>query len=181
MKTYIAILRGINVSGKNKIQMKELKELFENLGFSDITTYIQSGNVIFRADAKMSDKKIAAEIEKSIREKFGYEVPVIVRTKEEWILVAEQNPFFKEPSVNREKLHVTFLEDAPSPELVSSFSKLDFSPDRFIISGKEVYLYIPESYGETKLSNKFIESKLKVKATTRNWNTTIKLAEMSGS
>ena len=85
----------------------------------------------------------------------------------------------KEKNIDEKKLHVTFLSETPSEENVKSIENIDFALDRFIISGKEIYLHIPESYGETKLSNQFFEKKLKVTATTRNWNTVIKLMEMS--
>ena len=179
MQTFISILRGINVSGQKKILMVDLKKLYESLKFSEVKTYIQSGNVVFKSDSKISDIQLARKIEKAISAKYKFEVPVIIRTKEELEKILSQNPFTKEKSIDPKKLHVTFLSETPDREKVVQIKEVDFSPDQFIIKGKEIYLHIPNSYGETKLSNKFFENKLKVSATTRNWNTVNKLFEMT--
>lgn len=178
MQTFIAILRGINVSGKNKILMSDLKLMLEGLRFKDVVTYIQSGNVAFKADQKLSNEFLASKIETAIAKQFGFNVPVIVRSKKEIENVIKVNPFLKNKKNAPEKLHVTFLSAAPFKTELESILKFDFAPDEFVILDKEVFLHIPESYGETKLSNKFFESKLKVTATTRNWNTVNKLVEM---
>lgn len=179
MQTFIAILRGINVSGQKKILMADLKELYENLKFREVKTYIQSGNVVFKSDSKLSDIQLAKKIEKEISAKYNFEVPVIIRTKEELKNIIDQNPFIKEKDIDLKKLHITFLSESPVEEKVESIKSTDFLPDKFSIDGKEIYLHIPESYGETKLSNKFFENKLKVSATTRNWNTVNKLFELA--
>ena len=179
MQTFISILRGINVSGQKKIWMADLKKLYEGLSFSDVKTYIQSGNVIFESDSKSSEIQLAKKIEKAIFTKYNFEVPVIIRTKEELGKIVSQNPFTKEKNIDLKKLHVTFLSEAPDKEKIDQIKQVDFLPDRFAIKGKEIYLHIPVSYGETKLSNKFFENKLKVSATTRNWNTVNKLFEMA--
>lgn len=179
MQTFIAILRGINVSGQKKILMADLKSLFEKLSFKEVKTYIQSGNVVFKSLSKLPDIKLAQKIEKAIHEKYDFEVPVITRNKEEWEKIITQNPFLKEKNIDLKKLHVTFLSEIPQKEKLESIEDADFSPDKFKVNGKEIYLHIPESYGETKLSNKFFENKLKVTATTRNWNTVNKLFEMA--
>ena len=93
--------------------------------------------------------------------------------------IISQNPFTKEKNIDLKKLHVTFLSETPDKEKIEQIKEADFLPDRFAIKGKEIYLHIPVSYGETKLSNKFFENKLKVSATTRNWNTVNKLFEMA--
>lgn len=179
MKTYISILRGINVSGQKKILMADLKTLYESLKLKDVVTYIQSGNVIFKTSDKADDKTLAAKIEKAISKKYGFEVPVIVRSAEEMQAVLKNNPLLKDKTVNPERTYVTFLSEPPSKEALAALSKTDFSPDRFIVTGKEIYLFVPVSYGETKLSNNFFEKKLKVTATTRNWKTVNKLAELA--
>ena len=179
MQTFISILRGINVSGQKKILMADLKALYESLHFKEVATYIQSGNVIFKSDAKLSDVQLAKKIEKAIDAKYNFEVPVIIRSMEEWEKAISQNPFIKEKKIDLKKLHITFLLEVPSKENVESIKSTDFLPDKFIIKGKEIYLHIPESYGETKLSNNFFENKLKIRATTRNWNTVNKLFEMA--
>jgi uncharacterized protein (DUF1697 family) len=175
---YISILRGINVSGQKKILMTDLKVLYEALGFTDVVTYIQSGNVIFKGK-KETDSKIAEKIETAMQKKYKFEVPVIIRSFEEIEKVLSSNPFLKKKSTDVERLHVTFLEESPSKENLEAVRKYDFSPDEFIVDGKEVYLHAPGGYGNTKLSNTFFENKLKVKATTRNWKTVNKLAELA--
>lgn len=179
MQTYISILRGINVSGQKKILMSDLKALYEGLKFKDVITYIQSGNVIFKADNKLSDVDLAKKIEAAILKKYNFSVLVIIRSIEEIKNVITTNPFLKEKNINVEKLHVTFLSEVPQKSSLEEIKSFDFTADRFMIAGKEVFLYIPDSYAETKLSNKFFENKLKVTATTRNWKTVNKLAELA--
>jgi uncharacterized protein (DUF1697 family) len=179
MQTFISILRGINVSGQKKILMADLKVLYENLKFKDVRTYIQSGNVIFKSNEPLSDIEFEKKIEDQIFKKYNFHVPVIIRSEDEIRKIIAANPFLKEKNIDPKKLHVTFLSNIPDKENVESIEKMDFSPDKFMISGKEVYLYAPNGYGETKISNTFFEKKLKVKATTRNWNTVNKLSELS--
>jgi uncharacterized protein (DUF1697 family) len=179
MQTFISILRGINVSGQKKILMADLKILFESLHFKETATYIQSGNVVFKSDSKSSDIELAKKIEKAISAKYHFEVPVIIRTSAELKNAISQNPFKKEKNIDLKKLHVTFLSETPDKEKIEQIKEANFLPDRFVFKGKEIYLHIPDSYGETKLSNKFFENKLKVGATTRNWNTVNKLFEMA--
>jgi uncharacterized protein (DUF1697 family) len=179
MQTFIAILRGINVGGHKKVPMKELKELFEALGFSDVTTYIQSGNVVFRSHDTQPAEYFSEKIGKAIREKFGFDVPVICRTKEEWNETIVRNPFSGKPGFDASFLHGTFLEKAPLENVIEAFNRLDFTPEKFFISGKDVYLYCPNGYGNAKLNNTFIESRLGVKGTTRNWKTAEALRKIS--
>ena len=177
MPAWISILRGINVGGQKKIRMADLKALYEGLGFKEVTTYIQSGNILFRTEDHQPGLVLSEKIEEAIEEKYHFWVPVIIRTSDEIQMILSSNPFLKENNINMEKLHVTFLDKEPSSENVTIIQKTGFPPDRFLISGKEVYLYCPIGYGVTKLSNTFFEKKLLVKATTRNWNTVVKLGE----
>jgi uncharacterized protein (DUF1697 family) len=179
MPTYISILRGINVGGHNKIRMDDLKMICEGLGFKEIRTYIQSGNVIFKTDKPHSASALSAQIEQAIKEKYAFQVPVIIRTSDEIHSILSSNPFLNEPGIDRDKLHVTFLEEEPSSANITKITPYDFPPDRFSVIGKEVYLYCPKGYGNTKLSNTFFEKNLQAKATTRNWRTILKLAELS--
>lgn len=179
MQTFISILRGINVSGQKKILMTELKGLYEKLGYKDIETYIQSGNVIFRSPRKENDQVVARKITQVIFDHHKFEVPVLVRTLEEMKKILTVNPFLREAEINIEKLHITFLSETPGQSDMESIKRHDYPPDKFILIGKEVFLYCPVSYGETKLSNKFFENKLKVSATTRNWKTVNKLYEIA--
>ncbi|HNM25180.1 MAG TPA: DUF1697 domain-containing protein [Saprospiraceae bacterium] len=170
MDNFIAILRGINVSGKNMIKMPELKTLFAALGFGSVHTYIQSGNVVFSAPAA-SEAQLVSVIEQSIAERFGYQVPVLIRTAREWSRVLVNNPFLSEKDIDPAFLHVTLLEEAPQPAVVNKLLQYHYEPDRYVIDGRSVYLFCPGGYGNTKLSNAFFENKLKVRATTRNWKT----------
>ncbi|MDX2003482.1 MAG: DUF1697 domain-containing protein [Chitinophagales bacterium] len=177
MQTYIAILRGINVSGHRPVNMKALKALLESEGFTDVTTYIQSGNLVFR-HATTAEDMLVAHLEGIIQHKFGFEVPVIVRTATDWKRAAYHNPFLKEKGIDTDKLHITFLAAEPSPENLGKTNTYNYEPDRFIVHGREVYIYAPGGYGNTKLNNTFFESKLKVSATTRNLKTVNKLLEL---
>jgi len=178
MSTIISILRGINVSGKNKIPMAELKAMYEGLKFKNITTYIQSGNVIFSA-TENDTKGLTKKIEQGILKKFGFNVPVIARTIDELQTAIKKNPFLKNKDIDLEKLHVTFLEDIPPADGLKKVMEYNYEPDRFTIIGKEVYLHCPNGYGNTKFTNTFFESKLKVRATTRNWRTTNELLKIA--
>jgi uncharacterized protein (DUF1697 family) len=179
MQTYIAILRGINVGAQKKVLMAELKEVLKKLKLQDVTTYIQSGNVVFKSAEKLSNEDLAAKIEKVIHKHFKFEVPVIVRNADEWKKAIAANSFLKNKKNDLARLHITFLSAEPEKALVDEVKKFNSPPDEFVINGKEVYLHTPVGYGETKLSNNFFEKKLKVTATTRNWNTVNKLMEMA--
>jgi uncharacterized protein (DUF1697 family) len=173
---YISVLRGINVGGKRKILMADLKELYADLGFTNCISYIQSGNVIFDY-SDSSNSELASRIQNAITEKYGFDVPVIVRTSKEWEQSVQANPYTD--SHEKENLCLTFLNETPKAELTAVISELNFEPDSFQIINKNVFIYCPGKYHQTKLSNQFFESKLKVKATTRNWNTVLKLLELS--
>ena len=179
METYISILRGINVSGHKLIKMEALKKMFEELKFQNVRTYIQSGNVIFESK-KVDTKSLENKIEKQILKNFSFEVPVLVKEKDEIKKVLDQNPFLKNRNEDITKLHFTFLSSEPDTANISKLSDIKFNNDEFVISGKSVYLFCPDGYGNTKLSNNFFESKLKVSATTRNWKTIIELNTLAG-
>lgn len=174
---YISILRGINVGGKRKIIMAELKSLYIDLGFSDVVTYIQSGNVIFKSKQN-NITSLESKIENAILEKYGFSVPVIVISQNEFEKCVSLNPFVQE-SVELNRLHVTFLKEQPKNILVDEFNKLKFENDQFKIMGKFVYLFCPIKYSDSKLTNNLFEKKLKVVATTRSWKTLIKILEIA--
>lgn len=178
MTKYISLLRGINVSGKNKILMKDLKTLYEAQGFQNVITYIQSGNIIFEIDNQEDTKKLAIKIEKMLVEKYGFNVPSLVLTVEEITTAVQQNPFLVQNDIDITKLYITFLADHPNALLTEKIKALDFSPDKFEIIDKCVFIYCSMDYGKTKLSNNFFESKLKVTATSRNWKTVCQLVTM---
>lgn len=180
MPNCIAILRGINVSGHKIIPMLGLREAFEVLGYNGVTTYIQSGNVIFEA-GRDSSLSAAKRIEAKILSVFGHDVPVIVRTVRELAGIIAGNPFLKSKTIDTTKLHVTFLADAPSADAVKKLESRDAGSDRFHVVGREVYLHCPGGYGISKLSNTAIEKAFSVTATTRNWKTVNKLAELASA
>ncbi len=171
---YIALLRGINVSGQKKILMSDLKIMFENLGFSNVKTYIQSGNVIFSSE-ETNTGEIAKKIEEKIKVQYGFDVPVLILTGEEIKNALAINPYLKEVEIletqNLARFYVTFLSEVSEQKHLDKIDASLYAPDRFTIMGKNIYLHVVNGYGETKLSNNFFESKLKVKATTRNWKT----------
>ena len=175
VNTYISLLRGINVSGQKKIRMEELKELYESLGYSSVTTYIQSGNVVFDACGRGLD----GQIEASIKNHFGYSVPVLVRGKEEFRTILDNNPFINDRNEDISSLHVVFLSQQPDPAVLEKLAQVESGADEYYVKGSEIYLYCPNGYGRTKLSNTVIEKKLQLKATTRNWKTVNKLYEIA--
>ena len=178
MKTYISILRGINVSGQKMIKMDELRALFESLHFENVTTYIQSGNVVF--EEKATDRnELAKHIEKKILQKFGFAVSVLVIEKNELQNVLKKNPFVNTRKEESATLHVTFLSEEPDPARIDSIKKIQSAPDEYIFSGNVVYVFCPNGYGRTKLTNNFFENKLKIVATTRNWKTVNELMNIA--
>lgn len=177
-ETYIAILRGINVSGQKKINMKELKDVLGNLGFDAIKTYIQSGNVVFNYDPDKSDK-VASEIELAIKNHYGFDVTVLIRTRAELLDCIKVNPFNAKPDLDSKQLYATFLSHQPQAENIEKILAFESDADEFILLDKTIYVYCPGGYGTTKLSNNFFENKLKVRATTRNWRTINELSRIA--
>jgi uncharacterized protein (DUF1697 family) len=178
MTTYIAILRGINVSGHKMIKMDALRELCTTLQFKNTQTYIQSGNIVFQYQ-KVKEQKLTETIKAAILKQFGFEVPVIVIEYDEWKKVIKDNPFTKDKAKDPAYLHVTFLADIPDAEKAAKLTGEKYPGEEIRIIGKAVYLYCPNGYGNAKLTNSFLESKLKVMATTRNWKTTNELARIA--
>ena len=177
MAAYVAMLRGVNVSGHNTIKMEVLRGLCEGLGFRNVGTYIQSGNIVFQT-APENSATLSKRIGKTIFQSFGFDTPVLVRTSKEIGNVIASNPFLKEKGIDSSKLHVTFLSEAAQRGSEKKLETLAMSPDRIYATPREIYLYCPGGYGRTKLSNSAIEKALLVKATTRNWKTTNILFEM---
>lgn len=175
---YVALLRGINLGARNKIAMADLRELFENLGAEDVTTYVQSGNVVFRA--RTARAQLAGQIERRIARDLSLEIRVLVRTSPELAKLAAGNPFAQTQS-DPLKLHVTFLAETPAAARVRALDATAFEPDEFRVAGREVYLHTPNGYGRSKLSNAYFEKQLGVAATTRNWKTVTKLAELAAA
>ena len=172
------MLRGINVGGAKKILMKDLAALYEGCGFTNVRTYVQSGNVILDSSEK-NPGAIAKIIEMKIEQKYKFHVDVIVRTAGDLEKVIAGNPFSKKRGIDTVRLHVTFLTDAPDQQAVQSLSTVKSGADHYEVIGREVFLFCPDGYGRTKLTNNLLESKLKRVATTRNWNTVTTLYAMA--
>lgn len=177
MPTYISLLRGINVSGQKKIKMADLKAMYINLGFEDVLTYIQSGNVIFKTK-KTALEKLEKTIKEGIQKTFGFEVPTLVISRAELSTLAEANPY-KDREVEHKFLYLTLLLHPPAKEKIQTIEAMEFPGEEFKITERVVYLCVPNGYGRTKLNNNFFESKLKTQATTRNLKSINKLLELS--
>jgi uncharacterized protein (DUF1697 family) len=176
VRTYAALLRGINVGGRVRIPMSRLRSTFEGLGHEDVVTYLQSGNVVFRADGKAPE--LAAGIERRIAEKYGLDVAVLLRTPRELPAIAARNPFLADEE-DLTKLHVVFLETAPARSAIARLDPARSPPDRFSARGRELYLHLPNGAGRSKLTNDYIERTLGTRATARNWRTVSKLVELT--
>jgi len=174
----IALLRGINVAGHKLLKMDKLRACFQKLGFTGIQTYLQSGNVIFKATAG-SVAFIGHRIEAQILGDFGWSVSVLLRTGDEMSSLVRDNPRLNNSEIDPSKLHVTFLAATAPPSSAQSLESLAVKPERFQMRPREIYLYCPNGYGKTKLSNQAIERKLGIGATTRNWRTVLALLSMS--
>jgi uncharacterized protein (DUF1697 family) len=176
MATFIALLRGINVGG-NPLKMEKVRELWAKLGFGNVRTYVQSGNVVF--ESKDSPSKALAKIQRTLVGQTRLPVPVMLRTPVELKKVIARNPFLKRPGIDHSKLHVTFLETAGRKGAAKTLSAFDFGEDEFHCAGREVYLHCPNGCAESKLTNARLEKAFGVRATTRNWNTVNALDQMA--
>lgn len=174
MKRYISILRGINVGGHRKILMADLKALYKDLGFVNVLTYIQSGNVIFDTKENENPQELGLIIEQKIKEVYGFDVPIIIRTAEEINKAISENPYLDQEEI--ERLFLTFLDQMPSDERLSTIKSVDYYPDKFEIIGNNIFGFCAGKYHNSNLSNQFFEKKLKLRATTRNWKTVRQLA-----
>jgi uncharacterized protein (DUF1697 family) len=173
---YVALLRGVNVGGKIA-RMETVRASFQALSFEDVSTYVQSGNVLFRAKSASEPalaKKIAARLEKDI----GFAPGVLVLAASDLARVAAENPFPREKGIDPTRLYVTFM-DGPAPAAgLAKMEGLASPHERFVCRGTTIYLYCPDGYGRSKLTNNTFERALKVGATTRNWKTVTTLTAM---
>lgn len=176
MTTWISILRGINVSGHKSVKMDALRKSYEALGFQNVATYVQSGNVVFTSENTTAGT-LAQTIIEQIEKDFGFDVPVIVMSADKLKHIVDNNPFAK----NNDKpvLYVTFLASKPKNFDLNTIEEKARKGEEISVTEDAVYLYCPSGYGRTKLSNNFLEKKLQVKATTRNWKTTNVLLNMT--
>ena len=174
--THLALLRGINVGGKNKLPMSALVEMFVKARCKDVRTYIQSGNVIFSAPPSVA-ATVPDRVTTQILEQFGFPAPVILRRTEQLRDVVLHHPFLQ-AGVDLETLYVMFLASTPSAPNVEKLDPDRSPPDAFRVLGQEVYLHLPHGVANSKLTNAYFDSKLATIGTSRNWRTTTKLLEL---
>jgi uncharacterized protein (DUF1697 family) len=174
---HVALLRGVNVGGKNKLPMKDLARMFADAGCAEVQTFIQSGNVVFTAPPAVLNN-LSVAIKTTIEARLAYRVPVILRSHVQLARAIESNPFLLAGKPEK-TLHVCFLADKPSEKAVKDLDP-DRSPgDLFHVSGEEVYLHTPNGLGNSKLTNAWLDAKLSTVSTVRNWNTVLKLHQLT--
>jgi uncharacterized protein (DUF1697 family) len=177
MTTHLALLRGINVSGHNMMKMEALKTMLENIGFTNVRTYLQSGNVFVDTEEE-SASKVGFMIKQEIFKVFGHEVPTIVITKEDLELCFKNSPYLKEKDIDTKKLYVAFVSTALKSENINDLKISQFKPDEASIDGNRIFIKYDIGAGKTRLEGKYIEKKLNVIVTMRNWNTVTNLLKM---
>lgn len=177
IEPYVALLRGINVGGRNLLPMAELVELFTAEGCAQVRTYIQSGNVLFRASRPLA-ARLPGRIAAAVAERKGFAVPVVLRTARELQAVLAGNPFVVRGAA-AEALHVLFLAGRPAPARVATLDQGRSPPDEFAVRGREVYLCLPKGVARTKLTNAYFDTRLGTTSTMRNWQTVARLAELA--
>ncbi len=173
---FVALLRGVNVGGKNKLPMAELAKIFQAAECADVRTFIQSGNVVFSANASRAGKIVEA-IETAIEGQFGFRPPIVLRTLDEMNAAITRNPFWT-ADVDENLLFVSFLRDEPEAARISLLDHERFLPDEFAVVGRELYLKLPTGAGKTKLTNAYFDSRLKTISTSRNWRTVNTLRDL---
>jgi uncharacterized protein (DUF1697 family) len=171
MQKYISFLRGVNMTGHNSIKMADLSRLYKDLGFEDILTYIQSGNVIFSAPSGLPIDTIRQKIENSILERFSFTIPAMVRSIKYVGDLFSSNPFLDEDNFDPAKMAVIFLSERASEEQIMKVINVSYPPDKFQIIGAEIFIYCPNGFGRTRLYTNFFEQKMGVTGTARNWKT----------
>jgi uncharacterized protein (DUF1697 family) len=171
MPRYVALLRGVNVGGKNKVPMAELRTLVESLGHSEVATFIQSGNIVFTARRAIAP----SSLERAIADTFAIDVTVVLRTPAELEAVVAGNPFGR---VDTAKVHVGFMTKAPAAAALAKLDAARFAPDEVAVRGRELYYCLPNGMGKTKLPA-YVDRQLKTPTTVRNWNTVMKLVALA--
>ena len=168
---HVALLRGVNVAGHGKVKMGDLRRVFEGLGYSNVSTYIQSGNVIFTGNASVGG------LERAIAAALGMNVVVVLRTAAQLKNVVRRNPFTE---VDVSKVHVGFMAKRPSAAVVETLDLERFLPEEVVVGGSDVYLHLPNGMGRSKLPD-YVGRQLEVPMTFRNWNTVTKLVELASA
>jgi uncharacterized protein (DUF1697 family) len=176
---HVALLRGINLGGRNRLPMEQLRGLFEEAGCEDVRSYIQSGNVVFHAPPDLA-RRVPGRIKDAVAEQYGLDVPVILRSGDELASAAAENPFLKQGADER-GLHVMFLSEEPEPEHVEALDPNRSPGDAFVVRGREIYLHCPIGVARSKLTNDYFDRRLGTTSTSRNLRTIGKLMEMLGN
>lgn len=177
MTTHLALLRGINVSGHSMIKMDALKTTLENIGFQNVETYIQSGNVFVDSEEENA-AAVGFKIKQEIFKIFGHEVPVVVIGKQDLEACFKNNAYLKEKEVDSKKLYVAFISTTLSSTSMNDLRISQFKPDEASIDGNKIFIKYAVGAGKTRFDQKYIEKKLNVIATIRNWNTVTQLLKM---
>lgn len=178
MQTYIALLRGINVSGVKKIKMADLRIMMSDIGFKDVLTYIQSGNIIFKSETT-NTQDLAQKIKTEIQDVFKFDVPVLVKTSEDISLILENSPYKNREDLEANRIYYALLKNSPEQSNLKALDQNNYPNELFKITNNCVYLNCINGAGKAKLTNNVIERKLKVNATSRNHRTMLKLLELS--
>ncbi|MFI1396976.1 DUF1697 domain-containing protein [Streptomyces sp. NPDC020681] len=176
---YAALLRGINVGGHKKVPMAQLREVLGELGHGDIATYLQSGNAVFSSDSD-DEQALATALERAIERRFGFGVDCLVRGGPYLKAVADACPF-PAASLEAKQLHVTYFSEPVAPERLAPIDAAAFLPEEFRLGDRALYLYAPDGLGRSKLAEALAKPRLfkGITATTRNWNTVVKLVELT--
>lgn len=177
---YIALLRGINVSGQKLIKMAELRVQLEEVGLQNVQTYIQSGNVVFESNEE-DVLKLEQIIANKIKADYDFEVPVMVKDADDLKKAQKNNPYTKDDTRDPKKVYVAFLSEKPRQERMDVLAEVDFGSEEYELIGTHFFMHSPNGAGRSKMSNNLIENKLKVTSTTRNLNTIQKLIDMAKS
>lgn len=177
MTTHLALLRGINVSGHNIIKMEALKTTLEVIGFKNVQTYIQSGNVFVDTEEE-NTAAVGFKIKQEIFKVFGHEVPIVVIGKADLEACFKNSPFLKEKEVDTKKLYVAFVSTILKSDAINDLKMSQVKPDEASIDGSKIYIKYAVGAGKTRFDQKFIEKKLNVTATIRNWNTVMQLLKL---
>ncbi|MFJ4918592.1 DUF1697 domain-containing protein [Streptomyces sp. NPDC088725] len=177
--TYAALLRGINVSGRRKVPMAELRELLTGLGHSGVSTLLQSGNAVFTSESD-DEASLGAELERAIEERFGFAVDTLVRSAAYLRAVADACPF-PAATLEGKQLHVTYFSEPVGPERLAPLDPAAYLPEEFRLGDRALYLYAPDGLGRSKLAGALAGPGLfkGITATSRNWNTVVKLVELT--
>jgi uncharacterized protein (DUF1697 family) len=176
MARQIAFLRAINLANKRRVSMAELRELLGDLGYREVRTHLQSGNVVLTSSA--SAKRLESELERHLAAELGLDVQVLVRTRNELADVIRRNPLGKVAD-NPSRYMVSFLSAKPDPKAVRELAKIDVAPEQFVVSGREIFAWYPNGFQRAKLGKVLSEKRLGVTATARNWNTVTKLLDLA--